>query len=294
MSFYRIYKYPERSAKLRHIYLYRDRLGTYERDNVQQNTKNIQDVLLDKERLSQSLSRTKRMIRDYILCNPFEYFCTFTFDGSVINRYDYNECKKKITNVFANYKKRYSNDFIYLLVPEFHKDGAIHFHGVIGGVRYEDFVIPDTVYCRDKRTGNLKEIKNKKKYVRWNYASSKLGFFDCGSIRKYPACANYVSKYITKDLAKFDLGKRLFLASHNLKKPELILDEDNMARPFFSDDERGSYFENEFCAIFDTNYSFGLLSGYDDAGKFYDVEFVEDVEVFEYSPLTIEELQLKF
>lgn len=247
----------------------------------------IIEDLESSDKLSQSLSRSRRTIRDLILCNSFEYFCTFTFNGNKVNRYNYDDCKNKILNLFANYKKRYSSDFIYLCVPEFHKDGAVHFHGVVGGIRPEDFVVPKKI-AKKNNCGIIEMVPNTKKYVDWPYYSKKLGYFNCSLIRNYDGCARYVSKYISKDLASISKGDRVFFASANLNRPELVFDMDDVGGIFDPD------FENDFCVIKDTNEGYGMISGYDDYGTFYDVQGSVDPDVYEYEPLTIEELQIHF
>ena len=76
--------------------------------------------------------------------------------------------------VFNNYRNRYSPDFRYIVIPEFHKNGAVHFHGMVRGIRLQDFEIPPTVMKRNILTDKLEMVPNTKGYVRWkNY---NLGF----------------------------------------------------------------------------------------------------------------------
>jgi len=192
-----------------------------------------------------------------ILCNKFDYFCTFTYNPDIIDRHDYSACKKKITQLFNNYKKRYSPDFRYIIVPEFHQDGAVHFHGLVSGIRPVDLVVPEYIYVRDDRIGKLKRIKNKNRYVDWPYYSDKLGHFSCSKIKHYEACALYITKYITKDLAGMGAGTRLFMSSTGLNRPELVFDDDSIP-VFWSSD-----FENEFCKIKQTSEDYNLVSDYD-------------------------------
>lgn len=227
ISYYRIYRYPYKATEFKHIYFYgrrsngkHDRVG--ELQQASQNADNILEVL----RLEQSLSRTRRTIHDYMLCNKWEMFCTFTFNGDRVDRYNLKECCKKIINVFDNYKQRYSPCFKYLIIPELHKDGAVHFHGVVSGIRPADITIPDYIWSSRKN----KMIPNRKKYVDWEYYSSKLGFFNCSVIKKYGAFANYITKYITKDMLDMEKGCHMYYCSKNLVKPELIYDEDDIPR----------------------------------------------------------------
>lgn len=224
-NFYRIYSYPMATGRrFKHIQFKRRR-GNGERKSRGEHERDT--------KFDTSLSRTRRLVRDYILCNAFDYFCTFTFSSEKVDRFDYLACKKKITNLFKNYRQRYSPNFQYLLIPEFHEDGAIHFHGMIKGIREQDFVVPDFVPKRNVFTDELELVSNTRGYVSWSYYSSKLGHFNCSKIRHYEACATYVSKYITKDLERMGKGQRLLLKSSNLRSPELIFDQDDTYFPYW-------------------------------------------------------------
>lgn len=191
------------------------------------------------QKLDESLCRSKRMLRDYILCNPFEYFCTFTFDREKVNRGDYKECLRKLTKFLNNYRSRYAPNFRYCIVPEMHKDGSWHFHGVVSGIRLEDLFVPDTIL---KRYGDsLRRVPNTPGYVSWRNYEKSLGFFNLSKIKNQPACARYITKYITKDLQSVDLGRQVVLHSNNLQKPELVFDEDNVPCRF------ESQIESPFC-----------------------------------------------
>lgn len=51
----------------------------------------------DPERaLEVSRARARAAVRDIALCNQFDYFITWTLDGSLINRYDADEVKRRV------------------------------------------------------------------------------------------------------------------------------------------------------------------------------------------------------
>ena len=50
-----------------------------------------------------SIRRTKKCIKEYVLCNPFSIFATFTFAE---NRYDVDEKKRQISCWLKNQQKR--------------------------------------------------------------------------------------------------------------------------------------------------------------------------------------------
>lgn len=151
-------------------------------------------------KLDNNLSRAKSKIVEYALCNPFDYFFTGTLDPNKYNRYDFDKYMKDFSKFCNNYKNRHSNDFIYLFVPELHKDGAIHTHGFLGGLNPNDIFI------------------NEHGHLEWKSYSEKFGFMSFDPIRNREASAFYCTKYITKDIEKIvGKNKQLFRCSKGLE-----------------------------------------------------------------------------
>ena len=238
MSFYRMYEYPNRKKRYRHLYFKRD-LSILP-DRASENSKSILDKLKEDEKRLENLARARRTVRDLILCNRFDYFCTFTFDKEKIDRHNYKECKRKLARFFDNYRQRLSPSFRYLVVPEFHVDGAVHFHGMVHGIRELDLFV------------------NEHGYLDWKQYRDAFGFFSCSKVLHYEACAAYVSKYITKDMITVGKGQRLFMASAKLHRPELVFDAEGI--PMFAQPD----YENDFVKIKDSTKHFGLLSDWYD------------------------------
>lgn len=89
-----------------------------------------------------SRNRAKAAVRDIARCNRFDFFFTWTLDAAKISRYDPEEVLKKVMTFLKN--ASYRKGFRYVLVPELHKDGAIHFHGLccLGDVRIQQATDP--------------------------------------------------------------------------------------------------------------------------------------------------------
>ena len=104
MSVHRIYRYPNwTETPYKHILLKRGGF-TYHEDKAPPTEHD--------GRMSESLSRSRRLIQEYILCNDFRLFCTFTFDGEkVADRTDYKDLKKRFSKALNNYRNRYDPDF---------------------------------------------------------------------------------------------------------------------------------------------------------------------------------------
>lgn len=177
----------------------------------------------------ESLRRTRTTIFDYALSNDFEYFVTFTFNPKKIDRYSIDETFNTM-KYWLNRQKKHSPDFAYVIVPEFHKDGAIHFHALIRA--YNGDMKPTKVFQNCKRV--------------YNVTGFTSGFTNAQKMDgDQEKTAGYITKYITKDTIN-RFNKRRYWASKNLQKPikryeslsELCLDpyiiDDNIA--FQSDD----------------------------------------------------------
>lgn len=137
-----------------------------------------------------SLRRTKQTVFNYALNNEWEYFVTFTFD-TLFHRYDFDSIRKYMAKWLNNFKCQKCPDLKYIGVPEFHKDGAIHFHFLISNVN-KDF---------------LKLSDNQIKYKNQFYCPT----FPCRNfwepVRNSVAAASYMCKYISKDLAATELAR---------------------------------------------------------------------------------------
>lgn len=168
-----------------------------------------EDAILYETNLERSLRRTKKTIKDYTLMNDFEWFATFTIAK---DRYDDTRSRAKLANWLRNQRKR-NGKFRYIVVIEKHKDGAIHFHALIGG--YEGRL----TYAINPKTG--KEIPDGHgDYVR-NFSEYKLGYSTAKRISDNAATVRYIQKYITKEnITTF--GKQRYWASKNLIRPTIV------------------------------------------------------------------------
>lgn len=165
-----------------------------------------------------SRARAKAAVRDIALCNRFDYFLTWTLDQEIIDRYDPKVVGKKVQTFLKNVSKR--KGFRYVIVPELHKDGAIHFHGLcnLGDVRIKPAI--------DPHTG--KELTTKRGQSIYNMTDWKLGFSTCISIdENYERTCNYVTKYINKSADKI-LGKWYLCSRSLVKRPSIALIDGGM------------------------------------------------------------------
>lgn len=152
--------------------------------------------------ITESLRRTRTTIFDYALSNDFEYFVTFTFNPKKIDRYSIDETFNTM-KYWLNRQKKHSPDFAYVIVPEFHKDGAIHFHALIRA--YNGDMMPTKIFQNGKRV--------------YNVTGFTSGFTNAQKMDDdQEKTAGYITKYITKDTIN-RFNKRRYWASKNLQKP---------------------------------------------------------------------------
>lgn len=161
--------------------------------------------LADTER-SQTVSnnRAKQKIYELARSNKWEYFLTLTFAK---DRYNYDVLTEKLKNWINRTKKKYAPDMKYIFVPELHKDGALHFHGIVSDI------------------GSLPLVdsghKDKDGKTIYNIDCYKMGFTTGTKVTDSGRVASYLTKYITKDLMSYSKGKKKYWASRNLKKPNI-------------------------------------------------------------------------
>lgn len=159
----------------------------------------------EEENRTRSFNRTKQKIYEYARCTKWEKFITLTFNQEKVDRYDFDECSR-IARKWLNNQRRNAPDLQYLLVPEFHKDGAIHFHGLLA------------------RTGNMKFVdsgkRTKEKQTIYNMSAWKNGFTTAIDVYNTHGVAKYIGKYITKELCELSKGKQRYFVSSNLDEPE--------------------------------------------------------------------------
>ena len=80
-----------------------------------------------------SIRRSKDLVKAIGNMNDWDYFFTGTFDKEKVgDRKDLEKLKKSTLEFFKNQSKKYG--IKYLLIPELHKDGALHWHGLIRDV----------------------------------------------------------------------------------------------------------------------------------------------------------------
>ena len=151
--------------------------------------------------MERSMRRARAKLRRLALANGFEYFVTLTLDPARIDRYDPAAVTKALGRWCDNMARRHG--LRYILVPELHKDGAIHFHGFMAG---SGLIAKDSGVEWDGRpVYNLPQ---------WSY-----GFTTAQRLYgDYHAAVGYCCKYIGKQDGQRPLG-RWYYSGGALKEP---------------------------------------------------------------------------
>ena len=182
------------------------------------------------ELLDQSRRRARRKIFDYCICNSFDLFITLTLSADEIDRSDYGAVIKKLNSFLGNRVRR--NGLRYIGVPEYHKNGGLHFHFVTNS-RFKLIDSGCVAVDGNKKpmkvaTADRKGIPLESRHTVYNIADWKLGFstaiFTYG---ERGSLAHYLSKELCKDVQKSlavngsidKIGGRWYYHSNNLNKP---------------------------------------------------------------------------
>ncbi len=188
--------------------------------------------------IDRSIRRSKKTVKDYILCNNFELFATFTFAK---DRQDTNKCRAKLANWIKNERNR-KGIFQYLIVPEYHKDGrSLHFHALIKGYK-----------------GKLESAVNKGKPIFRNnnrvyqFPSYTSGYTTVIRIidtkESHRRVGNYVGKYLTKGMPLF-FNKNRYWVSSGLKTPKVI--------------ENPNHWYQKTSPVYEITNEYGVIRNYD-------------------------------
>lgn len=184
--------------------IYKLTVFKYERSrSVAVSGKKNKDNRFQESDIERSVRRSRLMVSDYILSNDFDIFVTFTFNPKKVNRYDLNACYSKMQSWLWRQQRKSENTMKYLIVPEKHKDNAIHFHAVIS--HYPGDLKKTKIIQNNRRVYNLPSYR---------YGFTNAQFLD-GDRQKVAA---YVCKYITKDMVTVSNCRR-YWCSKNLQKP---------------------------------------------------------------------------
>ena len=175
------------------------------------------------EDLERSMRRARSKVRRIALSNDFRYFVTLTIDPSKVDSCDGSAVVKKLNAWCSNMVQRHG--LKYILVPERHKKGGIHFHGFFNGA----LPAVDSGTLRLPWSKKPRKPKNEAQRAEWlacggsvvyNLPAWSLGFTTALPLYgDYPAAVAYVCKYIGKDGEK--PAGRWYYSGGDLQEPKV-------------------------------------------------------------------------
>ena len=195
----------------------------------------IQYGIIDEnaEKTDNNLARAKSRIKELALCNDWSHFVTLTLNGDKIDRYDLDGYVKKLGVWIGNYNKKYDTKLKYLLIPEQHKDGAWHMHGLMYGLH------PDSL------------VKNEHGYLDMPFYSDKFGYISLDPVKSPIKVAHYITKYVAKAInaTAVKLCKHTFYSSQGLNGQEVVHEDITGKIP-------DNVYENDYVGVINfDNYS---------------------------------------
>jgi hypothetical protein len=158
------------------------------------------------EDIQRSMRRARAKVRRIALANEFKYFVTLTLDPAKVNSHDGAAVVKKLNAWASNAVQRHG--LRYILVPERHKKGGIHFHGffndALPAVDSGTIRVPWAKKPRKPRSeAQRNEWLSAGGQIVYNLPGWALGFTTAMELYgDYPAAVAYVCKYIGKDGTK--------------------------------------------------------------------------------------------
>ncbi|GEK92228.1 rolling circle replication-associated protein [Alkalibacterium kapii] len=231
------FSYPDGSG---YVMIYKQAHSTY--DSGPEKKKKERDDLFelseeerDEENAGRSARRSKKAVRDYVACNTFTHFVTLTFRDEQSGKDDY---RLKVLTNWLRYMKKKHGKFNYVVIPERHKDGRLHFHGAVDLTEFE----LEKAYNKETGKPIIRHGNHVRDIIEWQ---KNNGWGSAEIIRDQKKTANYMTKYITKDFeTTVSKHKKKYWCSKGLNKP---VQKSLRVLPQFS---RPADWENDFVIIY--------------------------------------------
>ena len=209
-----------------------------------------------------NISRSKKSVKELALCNDFNYFVTITIKNDY-NRYNIDNAFYFLSKFCKKYKRKFPL-FSYIFIAEYHKNKAIHFHGLCS--------LPPNAIDFDLYPRTILNQKNDKFY----HCFSSFLFDEFGRnifqpITSKEKISSYILKYITKDCIRTSTH-RMYMCSRGLKHANKTYYSNEKLEDIYNNKK---YFENDFYKIIDFHA--------DELTQQQKLDIMNSVEIFPYS-----------
>ena len=180
-----------------------------------------------------SVSRTRRIVYEYAACNEWDSFCTITLDGEKWNRNNPEGLQASVKDEAKKWRalqKGRADRYAYLLVPEAHKNGAIHLHGLVKAIPAEylvQYTMEDVTSDRNLPEYICKKVRNGERIYHCTEWDRLYGYNVIEPIKDLDKAASYISKYISKSVDSFGVQsefvpKTRYWHSRGLRRAEKV------------------------------------------------------------------------
>lgn len=170
-----------------------------------------------------NIARSRGRIRELALCNQWDYFVTLTLSPEWGDRRDLPRWRASLSHWLRDLRRRTGANIQYLFVPEEHKAGGWHMHGLVRGIPAE-MLRPFTLR---ERLPNYLRGKLSQGYTIYDWPAyrARYGFVDLEPIRDSGAVSAYITKYVSKALADLRIAANAhsFYASQGLAGAEEVV-----------------------------------------------------------------------
>lgn len=167
----------------------------------------------------QAVARARQKIHGYIMANDWDYWATQTFNPQKIDRFNLDAIIKRYNQKLRDLKRRKYNNLQWLIVPEQHKNEAWHLHMFMSGIPQDKIVYSGRDYY-NKKNQFVRRVYNWTDTIDYGF-NDYLYIGDCDPLERLKM-ANYITKYITKELAQSRFNKKMYWNSRDLAEPTVI------------------------------------------------------------------------
>ena len=175
-----------------------------------------QDEGRDADDVERATRRARIGAFDKILCTQdLDTFATFTYDpGRVSDATSYDDCYAALRVWLSNRVQR--RGLKYVIVPERHKSGAIHFHAIMNSAALK------LARAHSAKSGRALNHKGNPLYniTDWEHGFTSAEIIKGGESDR-DAVAKYIFKYMGKQVGQ-KIGGRYVLTGGELGKPVYI------------------------------------------------------------------------
>lgn len=171
-----------------------------------------------------SCLRAKKIVRDMIYNNEWQYFFTQTF-SSKYDRYSIDDTVKRFLYFLSRFndtnKRRKGIEPVkYLFIPERHHDGAWHLHGLVS--HFPDLIPYTRKDFKRLPLYILKSIHAGKQIYYNKSFTNRFGWCTFSPVKDLSRIGTYICKYIMKQVGNgqnLDIGSHRYYASRGLQEP---------------------------------------------------------------------------